>query len=475
MKKKTNLKLINISVAVKRDYLLVLLIQLVFFLSRFINYRYPRYNYDHGVHLLILKYIALGKVPYQEFSLVHMPGLYLLLAPFVKQAESLFSVMSFYYLIVSFNVLLYYFLLKKIFKEKWISFAGVILLVIDPLFNRLTSVVGIDPVLSVILMITLLFLEKKKFKRFDSLVFLFLYILGFIFKLSTIYYIFFWFLAFFLTNLTIKEKRNKTYDKLFFLFLAFFIVSYFGLLILFPEMSWDIFTSHLLRPSLSIRQRLENLFRGFEMSVANLLPAVIISSYGMLQVGSKKMRHYSLFFLIYILFSIFLPKNFWYHHLLIILPVSNILVLMGLNDLLVFIKDRSVRWLWTVSVVISIVLAYNLFSLYKVARFNLSSSRQIVDKLSAIDGTLYTSNNYFYFLSGKYPPFWYYATIPDAPCRWGKCCEIHQKLLQESDYALLDESTKGHVTDSGFYDYLHENFYLDYYDPGLNLMFYSRR
>ncbi|MBN1262864.1 MAG: glycosyltransferase family 39 protein [Candidatus Pacebacteria bacterium] len=463
----------------QRDRLfLVLFLQFFFIVTRFLGYRNPVATSDYGNHLLISKYMVEGKVPYREFSLTHMPGLYWLLRLGFLVSDSVFWPFLFYVLVVSLVVPGLYFFTKTFFKEDFIVLLAVILFLGDPLLTLYAKVVTFDCLALVFIVFILLVLGKKTLLRRDYLLLALLFSVNFLIKITAAYY---W--AFFLFSFFVVYYQNRVeVIKVIKIGLTFFFSTSITLLALkvsMPELLPDILSSHLLRPAMSLKERLFFLFHTLSLSPVLLLLAFLVAWPMLFLVRDKKVKHRALFFLVFFIFSVFIPRHFYQHHLITVLPIGLSLVASAAKAFLAFFNKQRMPNKNFVFSLASLTLAifltkHTFYSLVLLAYNNLKTG-EIYERASKLEGKMFANNNFFYMITGKEPHFWYFVTIPDGPCRWGNSCYMHQKILASSDYALLDSAAKIHILDPGFYQYLYSNFYLDSYEQFGELSLYLRR
>jgi hypothetical protein len=351
---------------------------------------------------------------------------------------------------------------------------GLLVFLTDPLLTLHTKVANFDCLALPFVFAGLILIQKQKLSSKDVFFLVGVFFISFFIKIPTIYFFLFFLVASLVVYRQEKLKSKKLSKILVVLFLTIG-VTVLILHLLLPEMFRDILFSHLLRPRMLTSKRIGFLFNAFYFSPITLLSASILAIFFLFLSRNKQTKCFSLFFLLFLLFSVFVPKHFYRHHLIMIIPMGIILGLVIIEKSVIFLKVKDRNWLKFLSVFGALLLTLHFF-LWMVTLFYFNPVREeVYKKVKRTKGTLFTNNNFYYMITEKEPYFWYFVTIPDGPCRWGDTCFMHKKILAKSDYALLDSGVWIHVSDKGFYQYLHENFYLDFYNRESGLMLYLRR
>ncbi|HUW21822.1 MAG TPA: hypothetical protein VMW41_04110 [Candidatus Bathyarchaeia archaeon] len=457
---------------IKSELFLVFLIQLLFIATRFIYYQSPYVSHDHGNHLLIAKFIARGGLPYREFAVTHMPGLYLPLVLGFWISESLFFPMLFYFLIVSFIIPLSYQLFKEIFKNKIFAFFGLILFFTDPLLTIYSKVTTYDCLALPFLLAAMILLQKKRLQTKDYLLMTGIYFITFFIKLTTVYFLGFLLGLNFLVYFYDRQKR-KEITRLIVIQVVITAVSLLLLNRFMPYLTNDVFSAHLKRFWLPVSSRISELFSTFSYSLVNLLSGFLVAIFWLFS-KNKQAKLFSLFFLMYLLFSVFVPHNFWRHHLIFLIPIGSVLILFTTEKMINFLKEKN--WSWRLLILSTglVVLGLHFFFWYTDLTYFNPEIEKLYEKAKKLPGQLFANSNYSYIVTEKEPYFWYYVTVPDVPCRCGNCT-FYKDILTKSDFALLDTNLRWKAIDENFADYLYRNFYLDLYDSRTGRALYRRR
>ena len=460
----------------RNSWYLVIFFQIAFILSRFIGYQNPLMTSDYGNHLLISKYIAQGRIPYKEFSLTHMPGLYIpMVLGFLISGSTIFPFL-FTTIIVSLIFPSFYLFIKDKFryKSEFLVFLGLIFIFTDPMLTMYTKVATFDTLCLPFIMLSFSIMEKKKVRRKDYLLLAGLFFISLFIKITTVYFFAFWIslrIVFFIKN---KFWRNNSIIFLFILF-SVVVITFLFFYLLVPELLSDIFISHLFRPSRTPQERISSLFSALLLSPLALIPIFALSFLIAIFSKDKNIKFWFTFSYLFILFSVFVPKHFYRHHLIYLIPIGVYLLLSLIEKTMFFLENRNRNWPFFISISGSLLLSVHSFLWFILFLSFNQNVWAIYRHARELDGQLYASNNYYYFAADKEPYFWYYTTIPDGPCRWANLCSKQQEILAKADIAMVDVWARRHIFDPGFYDYLNTYFYLEDYDAISGLMLYIRR
>ncbi|MFC1790380.1 hypothetical protein ACFLZP_02780 [Patescibacteria group bacterium] len=454
--------------------LIVVIVGIIFVMTRLMYYQFPLMHPDYGNHLLIIRYLRKGYLPYKEFSLTHMPGLYVLMFFGTLVFGSTLGSLLVYLVVVSLVFPLFFTYLKNAFSSSLLASLGIILLLTDALFTIYTKVATFDCLALVFILPVLIICQQKKISKHDYFLLTGLFFISLFIKITTVYFFGFYFGSqIFFAIFQRKSFQEKL--KASCLLLVTVSVVFLGLNWLWPEIFTDIFESHLLRPAMPLSERLINIWRVFFVSPIILLGLLSSIIFCFFPPKDKRIRFLPIFFLFFLLFSVFIPRNFYQHHLIFLLPIGVELVILLTLRLGGFILRRSHFWKVLISVLGAVALVSHFTKWVIFLSVDNHGVKRIYSQVKEKEGQLYASSNFHYIAVGKEPSFEYFATIPDGPCRWGKSCDEHKKNLAKADYALIDNWVYRHIGDENFHKYLYENFYLEEYDRFSGLKFYMRR